>query len=210
MAAKHPSYFYPELTDQRLAEVAEELLDERFETVASMNSPWDDAYTRESAVFGRCRNRLMGLCEKKDWLSVSHAGMDVTFTIQNKVPFRFFRDDPNAPRKPGFFRLNQTDGLFPVDELTPVMWRFVIERAMTEEDEDKVFFIGYNELQEQVSIWEHTPSISALYASDNQIPASKQLEPAFVSPREKEDGEQTEKSHLSSEVNEPGRKQQLE
>lgn len=79
-----PSTFYPELTNDRLTDIANELLDLRHETLSALSSEWDDAYTKESAVFGRCRNRLMGLCKERDWLSVSHAGMDVTLCIGKK------------------------------------------------------------------------------------------------------------------------------
>ena len=175
-----PSTFYPELTNDRLTDIANELLDLRHETLSALSSEWDDAYTKESAVFGRCRNRLIGLCKERDWLSVSPAGMAVTLCIGKKVPFRFFRDDPENPRKRGFFKQNRTDDLFPVDMVTPVMWRFIIDRAMTEDDEDRVYFAGFNELQDKVSLWEHKPGISSPYAVDDTAPKSKQLPPAAV------------------------------
>jgi hypothetical protein len=178
-----PSTFYPELTNDRLTDIANELLDLRHETLSALSSEWDDAYTKESAVFGRCRNRLIGLCEERDWLSVSNPGMDVTLCIGNKVPFRFFRDDPENPQKRGFFKQRRTDDLFPVDLVTPVMWRFIIERAMTEEDEDRVYFAGFNELQDKVSLWEHKPGVTSPYSVGDAVPKSKQLPPAAVQVR---------------------------
>lgn len=185
MVYQHPSLFYPELTDDRLARVAESLLDIRYSTIQDMSSPFDDAYTRETAVFGRSRNMLIQLCMsgKYEWLSLASPGMDVTFCIGN-VPCRFFRDDPEFPEKPGFFKRNTVDGLFSLDENDPVMWRFVVEKALTEEDEDHVFLIGYNAYQEKVSQWAYGSSGSILHSVDSVVPEEKELPPAEVDVRE--------------------------
>lgn len=180
-----PSTFYPELKNEYLADIANQLLDVRHDTMSVLSTEWDDAYTQESTVFGRCRNRLIALSKERDWLSLRHAGMDVTLSIGNKVPFRFFRDDPEKPKKRGFFRQNHTDDLFPVDLHTPVMWRFIVERSFTEDDEDRVYFVGYNELQEKVSLWEHKPGITSLYETGHAAaPKAKELPPAKVQSRE--------------------------
>ncbi|AIS14042.1 MULTISPECIES: hypothetical protein [Pseudomonas] len=197
MTFKHPSSFYPELSDERLAKIAEPLLDIRYSTIQEMSSPYDDTYTQETAVFGRSRNLLIHMCtsRKHQWLSLANAGMDVTFRIGN-VPCRFFRDDPESPEKPGFFKRNGADDLFSIDENAPVMWRFVVEKALTEEDEDRVFFIGFNAFQEKVSQWAYGASGPVLHTVDNETPVSKELRPAEVGVREdsidKSDKAQTE------------------
>ncbi|MGB3290111.1 MAG: hypothetical protein WBA83_12640 [Burkholderiaceae bacterium] len=185
MAYPHPSSFYPELTDERLAVIAEALLDIRYNTYRQMDSQYDDTYTRETAVFGRSRNMLIALAleEKYDWLSLVNAGMDVTFRIE-RVPCRFFRDDPQAPEKPGFFKRNAVDCLFATDEHDPVMWRFVVEKASSEEDEDHAFFIGYNVYQEKVAQWSYASSASVLHTTDGDIPAGKHLPAPEVLARE--------------------------
>lgn len=197
MTFKHPSSFYQELSDERLAKIAEPLLDIRYSTIQEMSSPYDDTYTQETAVFGRSRNLLIHLCMsgKYQWLSLANAAMDLTFRIGN-VPCRFFRDDPESPSKPGFFKRNGADDLFSIDENAPVMWRFVVEKAMTDEDEDRVFFIGYNAFQEKVSQWAYGASGPVLHTVDSDTPASKELRPAEVGVREdsidKSDKAQTE------------------
>lgn len=181
MTFKHPSSFYPDLSDERLAKIAEPLLDIRYSTIQEMSSAFDDSYTKETAVFGRSRNLLIHLCtsNKYPWLSLANPGMDVTFRIGN-VPCRFFRDDPESPEKPGFFKRNGADDLLPIDEDDPVMWRFVVEKAMTDEDEDRVFFIGYNAFQERVSQWAYGASGPVLHSVDSETPSSKELPPAEV------------------------------
>tara|TARA_R110001599_G_scaffold16894_3_gene68113 strand:- start:2001 stop:2630 length:630 start_codon:yes stop_codon:yes gene_type:complete len=181
MTSSHPSAFYAELTDDRLTTIAELLLDIRFNTRRELNSDFDDSYTRETATFGRSRNALIQLCQSKrfDWLKLASPGMDVTFFIGN-VPCRFFRDDPETPSKKGFFRRNQVDDLFAGDDQQPVMWRFIVERAMTEEDEDRAFFIGYNEYQEEVSNWAYATSATILHSVDKETPPATVLLPADV------------------------------
>lgn len=185
MTYRHPSSFYPDLTDDRLAKIAEPLLDIRYSTIREMASPFDDTYTQETAVFGRSRNMLIQLCMggKYDWLSLASPGMDVTFRIGN-VPCRFFRDDPELPGKPGFFKRNAVDDLFSPDENDPVMWRFVVERALTEDDEDRVFLIGYNAFQEKISQWAYGSSGPILHSVDSDVPKAKELPPAAVEVRE--------------------------
>lgn len=90
MSSRHPSSFFPDLTDERLAKIAELLLDIRFNTLREMDSPYDDSYTREATVFGRSRNLLIEQClsRRYSWLSLANPGMDVTFRI-GSVPCRF-------------------------------------------------------------------------------------------------------------------------
>lgn len=185
MSTQHPSTFYPELSDERLQVIAVNLLDIRFTTYREMNSPFDDNYTRESSVFGRSKNMLIELSSSgpHEWLSLRHAGMDVTIGI-GAVPCRFFRDDHNNPEKAGFFKRNAVDDLFAVDDQRPVMWRFVVEKAMTDDDEDRVFFIGYNAYQEKVSEWIYQSASPLLHAVDHDVPPSAEIPPAAVDVRE--------------------------
>lgn len=185
MKATKPSTFYPELTDDRLREISVKLLDLRYATFREMNSPFDDNYTRETAVFGRSRNMLIGMALGKqyDWMSLAHGAMDVTFNIE-RVPCRFFRDDHNSPEKAGFFKRNAWDDLFANDDQQPVMWRFVVEKALSEVDEDRVFFLGYNVYQEKISEWMYQASAPTLHSVDKHVPIAAEIPPASVDVRE--------------------------
>lgn len=177
--------FYPELSDDRLRVIAVKLLDIRYSTFREINSPYDDNYTRETAVFGRSRNMLIALAmgRQYSWMSLKHAAMDVTFNIGN-VPCRYFRDDPNNPEKAGFFKRNAVDDLFALDDGHPVMWRFVVERALNEDDEDRVFFAGYNGYQEKVSEWMYQLSAPFLHAVGPEIPVEAKIPDAIVEVRD--------------------------
>lgn len=181
MDVVHPQSFFPELSDDRLRVIAEALLDIRFTSLRELNSPYDDNYTRESTVFGRQKNKLIDLARNggHPWLSLRHAGMDLTFTI-GAVPCRFFTDDPRNPEKGGFFRRNAVDDLFGLSDRDPVMWRFVVEKGLAEDDEDRVFFIGFNVYQEPVAEWTYGATPSSLYAADSSVPPTVPIGPAEI------------------------------
>ncbi|WP_208507956.1 hypothetical protein [Variovorax paradoxus] len=178
MPAIHPTSFYEDLTDDRLRIIASSLMEIRGKTFSEMTSELDDNYTRETASFGRSRNMLIQACQAKkhSWLGLAHAGMDITFTI-GSVPCRFFRDDAASPEKAGFFKRNAVDDLFADDDARPVMWRFVVEKAITEDDEDRVLFAGYNVYQEKISEWQYRDSAPTLHSVDTVVPASTILPP---------------------------------
>jgi len=164
------------LADERLRAIAERLLDIRYGALRELNSPFDDNFTRETTVFGRSRNMLihLSLSGRYEWLALVHSGMDVTFTIDG-IPCRFFRDDPEAPEKVGFFKRNTFDSLFSEDDSAPVLWRFVVEKALTEEDEDRVHFVGYNLFQDKVSEWIYSGALAKPHAVDREIPVAAEI-----------------------------------
>jgi len=195
MTVHHPSHFHPELNDERLRQIAGPMLDIRYKTMQEMASPYDDNYTRETAIFGRTRNMLIGmaLSEAYPWMTLTNSGMDVTFNIGG-VPCRFFRDDPDNPEKEGFFKRNATDRLFDDDEKAPVIWRFVVEKASTEEDEDQLYFIGYNVFHEKVAQWIYRSPTSMMHTVDREVPPAANIPPAAVDLREDSAAEEEKNS----------------
>ncbi|MBB3103781.1 hypothetical protein [Azomonas macrocytogenes] len=190
MSLPHPQHFYADLTSERLETIAAALLDIRFGAVRELDSPYDDTYTRETTAFGRSRNKLIEMCKsgEHDWLTLASPAMDITFRI-GQVPCRFFRDDHEAPEKAGFFKRNHVDDLFEIDDNHPVMWRFIVEKALTDEDEDRVFFSGYNAYQEKVSEWMYASSSPVLHSVDSETPPAREIPPAQVDVREDEAGQ---------------------
>ncbi|MDN7629689.1 hypothetical protein [Burkholderia cenocepacia] len=172
----HPSSYYPGLTEARLQTIANHLLDVRYNALADLQNEYDNNYTRECTIFGRQREMLIRMATEKSypWLELKHAGMDITFCIGG-VPCRFFTDDPNHPQKHGFFRRNQVDQLFAPADGQPVLWRFVIERALTDDDEDQVYLIGYNAFEEKICEWRHQRTAGVLHSVDTVTPSSVDL-----------------------------------
>lgn len=181
-----PIAFSADLTDDRLTVIAEQLLDVRYETIDLLNTALDDSYVKETAVYGRQRSMLiqLSLSRQYDWLSLLHAGMDVTFAI-GSIPCRFFTDDPLHPSKGGFFKKNSTDDLFSTDDQVPVTWRFIVSKSNGESD-SQVYFIGYNFYDEKLCEWVHSQPNRSLYSADDFVPESVEIPSAQVALRDKE------------------------
>src|SRR5690606_15393211 len=74
-------------------------------------------------------------------------------------------------------------------ELLPVtgdksvdLWRFIVERALTEDDEHSVYFVGYNRVCEVVAQWQYSDSARTFFAVDDYIPAAAELPPIDLTP----------------------------
>ena len=174
---RRPWECFDALSEERLRVIALRLLEVRHSTVRELSTDLDDNYVRETAIFGRSRNMLIGMALNSQfpWLRLRHAALDVTAEIDG-TPFRFFRDDPDHPEKLGFFKRNAVDDLFTIDDQDPVLWRFVIERAASDNVEDQVHFVGYNVYSEKVAQWTLTDRLSSgLAGVDRDVPPAKPL-----------------------------------
>lgn len=166
-----PWQAHEDLTEQRLSIIAEGLLNVRHDTYAELATKLDDNYIRGCATFGRQRQWLMQLAKsgQYDWLTLASPAMDLTVNI-GSIPVRFFTDEHDSPKKPGYFKRNEVDQLFDTDDTKPVMFRFVVEPAATADDEDRVFFIGHNVVQEQVVEWQYRPRATVIVPVEPQTP----------------------------------------
>lgn len=170
----------PVLTEDRLNHIAHAFLDVYY-TVHEMLSTEDDCnYGRGALIFSRSRQRLINMAQSGEcpWLKITNAGMDVTLEIEG-VPFRFFRDDHETPKKKGFWRRNESDQLFAIDDETPVLFRFIVENPVQEEDEPEVYFLGFNATGIQVFEWRygHVPVMRSV---DDAPPSSVKIGPAPI------------------------------
>lgn len=185
-----PWEHYPQLSEERLTVIAEELLKVLDNTYEQLSTNYDDNYTRGTATFGRQRQMLIKLCEsqKYDWLLLKNSGMDVTFEI-GSIPVRFFADDPDSPKKPGFFRRNEVDQLFKPELTVPVLHRFVIEKPEFEGEGARAHFIGMNALEEMLSKWTYGEGrVAALHSTDDTppTPVTIELDPISAQVSEKD------------------------
>jgi hypothetical protein len=184
-----PQRFSPDLTGERLSVVGELMLDVLSKGIAATNTPLDCAYTRAVLPWGWIRNalRLMAQSRQHEWLSLKHAGNDLVIAI-GEIPIRFFIDDHINPRKQRV--LSPTEGeqaqlTFNFAQRTddqPALWRFIVERAATEDGENRVFFVGYNKVGEIIAKWEFTESVRAFRSTDSDIPAPAELDPIALAP----------------------------
>lgn len=166
-----PSQAHKDLNEKRLSIIAEGLLNVRHDTYSELATRLDDNYSRACATFGRQRQWLMQLAQsgRYHWLTLASPAMDLTVNI-GSIPVRFFTDDHDSPKKQGYFRRNEVDQLFSTNDTEPVMFRFVVEPAATADDEDRVFFLGYNAYQEVVIEWQYRPRTAVFHPLEAGVP----------------------------------------
>lgn len=182
-----PTEYSSQLSNDRLSTMARLILDVLDEALQTASTELDCAFTRGTLSWGRIRNAILKeiRMQRHTWLSLKHGGNDLVFGIGDHV-IRFFLDDHLNPKKPRV--LNPTSGetfqlgLFEVSDYQVNLWRFIVERAANEDDEHRVFFIGYNQSGEIVSKWEYTGPVKILSSVGDRMPAAAQLEPAVLSP----------------------------
>lgn len=193
MSKKHPMEYQSALTVDRLNVIAEALLDVFYDVQKELDTDLDSSYTRGTTTFGRQKNKLIQLCQDKKypWLDLRNTSNDLTCAIGG-IPFRFFTDDHEKPQKPGFWKRNEQDNLFPNDEDEPIYWRFVLEKPLSDEDEAAVYFLGANSNQVSVCEWKYEESVRVFKTVDNTRPdAVDTPEPSVGLPKqdqEKKDG----------------------
>lgn len=180
MQQTQPWDLKPALTEERLNTISQAFLDVYYGVLEILSTEDDCNYGRGALIFGRSRQRLMkmALSGEHSWLKIVNTAMDVTLEIEG-VPFRFFRDDHETPKKKGFWRRNESDQLFAADDTTPVIFRFIVEKAVQEEDEPEIYFIGYNAQELAVFEWQYG-RFPVLHTVDDFTTTTVKIGPAPV------------------------------
>ena len=138
-----PWDFSAELSEERL-NIIGNLLSEIYNNSAEEHRQLGDtAYVIGTVCFGRAHDTLLNL-KGYDWYQVTRTSFDLTFEIGG-VPCRFFStSDPDNPKAKVYNR-NPQDSLFPETETEPCLWRFLIQKPISEEfDQYEVFFVGFD------------------------------------------------------------------
>ncbi|WP_305805192.1 hypothetical protein [Stenotrophomonas sp. YIM B06876] len=183
-----PSEISDELAPERLSIIAQLMLEVLHKALLDTSTEHDCAYTQGTLPWGRIRNavKLLVSSRRHPWLSIKHAGNDLLIGIGSH-PVRFFLDDHLSPRKirvlnPTESEMQQLELLPESGDRTVDLWRFIVERAITEDDEHRVFFVGYNRVREVVAQWQYTDSARTFFAVDDYIPAAAELPPIYLTP----------------------------
>lgn len=171
MKLPHPSSFDDALTDENLGFFANEMLSVYDQTVQDLSRPEDDNYTFGTSLFGRTKNKINNLiiqnqCPIK--IKVVDGSNRFIF-LMGHSECRFFNDDFLAPRKRGAFVRSEQLDLFAVDANKPVFWNFVVQSPLTEEDQPRIIFAGYDLYHNLVSVWEHDTNKTYLSLVDEFI-----------------------------------------
>ncbi|MGZ8237498.1 MAG: hypothetical protein ACXWTY_06455 [Methylobacter sp.] len=113
---------------------------------------------------------------------------------------RFFTDNSYNPKKstvliPSHAESTQLN-LFEPSSTDVVLWRFILEPALTDDNNDTVFFIGINAFNEILCRWKHERSATVLHSIDPTTPPAKELMPALVLPKTGKDGLVQNRKHV--------------
>ena len=185
-----PVAFNPELRADRLAVVAQWLLEELYATEEDLSRDSDDGYTRGCAIFGRQKNRvkIQALSGKHDWLSLLNGGNDLVFTIGG-VPCRFCNDDPDNPTKDAVITTNRYQLPFFefVEAGEPGKFCFIIDRGLNNLEDPCVEFLGFSPSGEIVCRWA-SDTVRIMRDANAGLALPAPIAKPVVTPKQDEDG----------------------
>jgi hypothetical protein len=202
-----PFTYCPELKEEYLIELSQNMLKVVEDTINSLNTPLDDNYTLETCIFGRMR-QLFILLDKdssKPWVKIASPTMDYVPRICN-IPVRVFKDDPIKPRKKKIFYRNDCEqhqlSLLFDDEETVVAsqlsWRLFIQAPATIddkgaeledlEDDYRVVLVGYDIVTNAIrAMWQsQTTARDTLHLVSDDLPEAKSITRQPIVPKSTE------------------------
>lgn len=159
MPSQEPWECHPDLTKERLSQMAQFFWDTRHELMRHYDkNKGDDAWSLGCRGFSWCRNRLTKLASKTDWewLSILNPGKRFIFGI-GAVPVRFYRGKIDRPPVGTLAdthdELRQLSLAFPNQpNLRNLKWRFAIETNFLGEASN-IIFAGLTEFGEIACYW---------------------------------------------------------
>lgn len=192
-----PSAASADLCESRLEVVAGLMLEVLERAAEATSTELDCSYSRAVLSWAWIKNALLLLARSKkhDWLTIRHTGNDLIVGV-GSVPVRFFIiADHSKPTKRRILCPTEAEAVelcemaqgsfagagFSVDGL-PTLWRFIVERAKTDEDESRVFFVGYDAYGTIQAKWQFTESVRAFHSTDDFIPDAAELDPINLAP----------------------------
>lgn len=194
-----PSEISSSLTSSRLSIIARRMLDVLDDALRTASTDLDCAYARGTLSWVRIKNALLQLARSGDypWLTIKHSGNDLLLGIGSET-VRFFLDDHENPKKMRVLNPTNSEAkqlqLFEEDAHSEYLWRFIVERALSEEDDHQVYFVGYEAHAERdgnlIAEWRYNAErVRTLVAVDDEIPAAAELEPLELYPIEEDTAE---------------------
>ncbi len=200
-----PFQYCPELKEEYLIELAQNILKVVERTANDLNSKQDDNYTRETCIFGRVRQLFIQLDmdKSKPWVIVPSKSMDYVARVCG-VPIRVFKDDPASPRKKKVFFRNEFEqhqlSLFAEEEAnnggSSITWRLFIQAPATVsnkgdeledlEDDYRVVFVGYNSYSNEIkAMWQSTTEArDTLHLINDELPEAKPVRKQPLKPKD--------------------------
>lgn len=180
MEWRHPSSFEPQLTDEVIGFFAQHMLDIYKDILDVLSTEDDSNYGRGTSLFDRIHTRFSKLIANQECpvaVHLENGSLKFIFQIGH-ASIRFLKDDFQNPKKKKFFMpQSQTLSLFPLDDLQPHYWRFILNEPKTLDDEALVVFAGYNSASEVVAYWDSNriAGTNYIHLDEPETPTSVEL-----------------------------------
>ncbi|MEN8416019.1 hypothetical protein [Acinetobacter radioresistens] len=180
MEWRHPSYFEPQLTDEVIGFFAQHMLNIYRDILYLLSTEDDSNYGRGTSIFDRTKNRFSRMILTKQCpVDVHLINGSLKFIFQiGSATIRFLKDDFDNPKKKKYFMQQlQSLSLFPLDDIQPHYWRFILNEPKTLDDEPLVVFVGYNLANEVVAYWDSSSiaGINYIHLDEPETPTSVEL-----------------------------------
>ncbi len=180
MEWRHPSYFEPQLTDEVIGFFAQHMLNIYRDIFYLLSTEDDSNYGRGTSIFDRTKNRFSRMILTKQCpVDVHLINGSLKFIFQiGSATIRFLKDDFDNPKKKKYFMQQlQSLSLFPLDDIQPHYWRFILNEPKTLDDEPLVVFVGYNLANEVVAYWDSSSiaGINYIHLDEPETPTSVEL-----------------------------------
>jgi hypothetical protein len=190
----HPSFYDPELSQERLVELCNEVLDVVTDAFQATNTNYDTRWTRGVLIYGRVQGYFRHLHQFrcKSWLTLEADTMDFTFKIGSTL-IQFVRDDFLAPKKTHRLKANSTeqmslDFLSDTQQFQPItVWRLFVDNSQ----EDDLMgldaaLVGFDDNQTPVCVWRYK-DVASIPVTTVEKPAAVEIDDADVVRRDTND-----------------------
>lgn len=191
MSLPHPSFYFPELADDKLQTIASMLIEEHEATEDDLRRNTDSGYTRGTTRFGRQKERLIREAQssKYPWLRLISTTNDLVFSIAG-IPFRFSFDIASSPSKPAVTEVSryQADFFENSDANRPARQCFILDTSLTNGNEAIVFVQFYAAAGTLISRWSSFAPARNVVVHRDTLPDAVQLSKPTIKPKHKDSG----------------------
>ncbi len=191
----HPSFYHPDLIQERLVFVAHKIQEQVDLTYDTNNHEHDGPQSQGSVIFCRVLSVLTQQSKhlEPNWLNPVKLGNGLVFKIGN-IPCRFATDNPEAPKKNHILQQGpqelslceqqsfqfEEDDEWMIQGSHPIKWRWVIQKAYSDMEVASVHFLGLNQFDSIVCRWDYRGQVPSIYMVDGSTPSPKASSPATV------------------------------
>lgn len=184
---KKPEFYAPDLTEERLHILSENLLDVLDEAHHYSESPNATAWFKGTANYGLPQGMLIRMHSDSayPWLTLANQTMDYTARVGNTL-VQFVVDDPHSPRKQHRLKRNAVEKHQISLELEedyvdiPLIWRFYLNPISNGVDySPSISLLGFNGNGNVICSWEYDTVVTGPVVIDK--PESVEIdEPLLV------------------------------